>query len=375
MIITKKNDITNYYDLDKFIHDGDIEDIEYIYFDNNKKEKIDCYRLFSKICIIEKLCSIFLIHCNMNEIPMELYNLTNLKSLNLNNNNISKISPNIKNLTKLTEIYMSKNKISYLPEEICHLKNLSILCISHNNLKNIPKEIGSLKNLRYCYLNDNILTTLPSDIIECTKIRYILYLPQHESFYVSPHVRRFLNEYNSYNIKFKVYSDNENIHNTSIQDSLKKSLISISNDFIMENLNLLEFIEDYNKDDIIQYCKDKTTFLNTFMRYEDILKYVISRISRSQHKDELIKRLNQEIYDSKNLCFLGKITRLVNTLCGFFDDVIIGISENEQIQNIIMTCLNSENIYDNFTKKMKERNYSDTVIQFYLQHINEYVNQ
>lgn len=374
MIITKKDDITKYYDLDTFINENNIIDLEYIYFDNNRKEKVDYFRIISKISVIDRLCSIFLIRCDIFKIPEELFYLTNLKSLNLSNNNITEISKSIKNFKKLNELYISKNNISELPEEIGHLSNLNILCLSNNKLKNIPNSIGKLKNLRYLYINDNLLNSIPSEITECTKLRYILYLPQSDHFYVAPHVRRFLNEYNSSNVKFKVYSDNENIHTSSIQESLKKSIMSLSNDVITKYMDVMDFIIDQNKEDVIKNCQNKTTFLNTFLRYEDILNFVIHRIDNSDHKEELIKRLNQEIYDSKNLCFVGKITRLVNTLCGFFDDIIIGISENEQIQNIILTCLRSENIDENFTQKMKERNYSDDIIKFYLQHIHDFLD-
>lgn len=374
MIITKKDDITKYYDLDTFINDNNMIDLEYIYFDNNKKEKVDYFSIISKISFIDRLCSIFLIRCDIFKIPEELFYLTNLKSLNLSNNNITEISKNIKNFKKLNELYISKNNISELPDEIGHLSNLNILCLSNNKLKNIPNSIGKLKNLRYLYINDNLLDSIPSEITECTKLRYILYLPQSDHLYLAPHVRRFLNEYNSSNVKFKVYSDNENIHTSSIQESLKKSIMSLSNDVITKYIEVMDFIIDYNKEDVIKNCQNKTTFLNTFLRYEDILNFVIHRIDNSDHKEELIKRLNQEIYDSKNLCFVGKITRLVNTLCGFFDDIIIGISENEQIQNIILTCLRSENIDENFTQKMKERNYSDDVIKFYLHHIHDFLD-
>lgn len=374
MIITKKDDITKYYDLDTFINENNMIDLDYIYFDNNKKEKVDYFRIISKISVIDRLCSIFLIRCDIFKIPEELFYLTNLKSLNLSNNNITEISKSIKNFKNLNELYISKNNISELPDEIGHLSNLNILCLSNNKLKNIPNSIGKLKNLRYLYINDNLLDSMPSEITECTKLRYILYLPQSDHFYVATHVRRFFNEYNSSNVKFKVYSDNENIHTSSIQESLKKSIMSLSNDVITKYMDVMDFIIDQNKEDVIKNCQNKTTFLNTFLRYEDILNFVIHRIDNSDHKEELIKRLNQEIYDSKNLCFVGKITRLVNTLCGFFDDIIIGISENEQIQNIILTCLRSENIDENFTKKMKERNYTDDVIKFYLQHIHDFLD-
>ena len=56
------------------------------------------------------------------------------------------------------------------------------------------------------------------------------------------------------------------------------------------------------------------------------------------------------------MCFTGKITRLVNVLTGFIDNVQIGYSENEQINNSVIATIRrceKENIED-VAKEVKE---------------------
>ena len=52
------------------------------------------------------------------------------------------------------------------------------------------------------------------------------------------------------------------------------------------------------------------------------------------HKDKLdiMNRIMVEVTDSINMCFTGKINRIVNSLVGFLECVNIGISTAEQLQ-------------------------------------------
>ncbi len=56
------------------------------------------------------------------------------------------------------------------------------------------------------------------------------------------------------------------------------------------------------------------------------------------HKDseEIKKILNTEMSDSICKCFTGRLSRLINTLNGFDERVIIKISDNDSIGNIIV---------------------------------------
>ena len=108
-----------------------------------------------------------------------------------------------------------------------------------------------------------------------------------------------------------------------------------------------------------------------FVRFYDIFEKVYGRI---QYNDELINRLNEELIESDCKCFTGRITRLVNVLNGFFDDIQINISSSEQIGNIIKNIIrDKEEITDEMKNKIRqeliEREYNIEVIYEWINNI------
>lgn len=97
-------------------------------------------------------------------IPDSVFNITNLKILNLHGNDLNSISYRIGELTELEELYLGSNRISSLPEEMIRLQNLKILSLPFNDLDTLPSFIGSLVNLEILILNGNRLKKLPTTI-------------------------------------------------------------------------------------------------------------------------------------------------------------------------------------------------------------------
>ena len=76
-------------------------------------------------------------------------------------------------------------------------------------------------------------------------------------------------------------------------------------------------------------------------------------------------------------CFTGRISRLVNCLNGFYDDVKIKIGTNEQIGNIIIMVkerlgkdYNVDRHRELVRNELKEREYSDDVIDEWISFID-----
>ena len=60
---------------------------------------------------------------------------------------------------------------------------------------------------------------------------------------------------------------------------------------------------------------------------------MFSLILYNAHSDEIFDVMNIEMNDSLCKCFTGRISRLVNCLNGFDDNIKINISDNEQTYN------------------------------------------
>lgn len=80
-------------------------------------------------------------------------------------------------------------------------------------------------------------------------------------------------------------------------------------------------------------CKGEVSGFGT--NHQTVFDHVWSYIQRHKDKDELVKRLREEVIDSRGMCSNGKITRLVNSLQGFMDGLESPVSKMEMFQNKI----------------------------------------
>ncbi len=178
-----------------------------------------------------------------------------------------------------------------------------------------------------------------------------------------------------------VYNDKQNIHNHHIQNSFRNSLNNIFKDKQLLDLEIFkqqilanDVLTEQTKREIFNYCDDNTEHTSYLITYSDLLVYVWSRITFSANKDEILQVLNQEISDGLCMCFTGRLTRLLNTLVGFYDDIELQISDSEQITNIIMTLKNKfpsdqDQLRDAVRKELLDRQYSETIINEWLNYI------
>ena len=117
------------------------------------------------LSLMSYLVSLRFSNNKFNFIPRSLYQLSNLKLLDMSGNNISEIDGNLlKGLSSLVELDFSKNKIKYIPNSIQFLVFLEVLRFSNNQLLEIPEEFGFLTRLKKLFLNDNSLQFLPKNI-------------------------------------------------------------------------------------------------------------------------------------------------------------------------------------------------------------------
>ncbi|MFA7401189.1 MAG: leucine-rich repeat domain-containing protein [Bacteroidales bacterium] len=96
----------------------------------------------------------------LDEIPSEVFQLTNLVILDLSNNRLVSIPAEIGNLVNLTHLTLSQNYLIEIPPTFKHLKKLEYLDIWSNSIITFPYEMSELKetlrmvDMRVIYMND-----------------------------------------------------------------------------------------------------------------------------------------------------------------------------------------------------------------------------
>ncbi len=101
----------------------------------------------------------------LKKVPDYVFELENLKELDISNNQITGNLPaEIGNLKNLQILKANNNLMTGMPAEIGQLPNLQVCNISQNFLASVPKEIGRAQSLQTLDLSNNELIGLPYEI-------------------------------------------------------------------------------------------------------------------------------------------------------------------------------------------------------------------
>lgn len=246
----------------------------------------------------------------------------NLLSITGISNNIEDIS-SLCSMNTLRSLILDNNNLISI-EDVYRFKNLTLLSCEGNKLQQI-NAILKLKNLREIFCNNN---------------------PYKELHH--PIVLRMIYETSLNTIT--VYNDGQNTHNRAIENSvfasIEKLIIKYSDQTgINKSFNEIseELIDKINEKALMllrSYCDESIVHSRINLTFFQLFQIIYAEI---KHKNLtcLYNRLEQEIIDSENKCFTGRISRLINTLSGFSEEVNINISETDQICSIILSIKNN----------------------------------
>ena len=306
--------------------------------------------------ILELFPNVILLNCYFNKITSlePLSNLTSLVNLSFSGNKITSLEP-LCNLTSLTNLYFAENQVTSL-EPLSNLTSLVHLSFSGNKIISL-EPIIYLRNFQYLHYNNNPL--------EPPSVRVQRFLDRYEN--------RFNNNNNT-----MVYSDTQNVHNTTIQRSVMDSVNNLMKDdkpkFTLDDI-VNSPLKETTKTALIEYCQDKEYHCILLLTYQELLSYIWSRIIKSPHKTELFKILEEAISDTLCKCFTGRFNRTLSVLCGFYDDIKVEISDNDRISAIILITKNElvpytpEKHRELAILRLKEAGYDDKTISTWVEYI------
>jgi len=280
------------------------------------------------------------------EFPKHFFNyMPNLNIITLNYCPITQLYDDFYHLRQLKLLTINYTLINDI-HLIYNLTNLLYCDLSFNLLTNIPDNISTLQKLLYFNISSNNITNLPIDIILC-RFMYFIYNNNPINYNImSPIIINFLR-----NKLRGIYNDGENVHSSSIQQGLKNSIINIFKQTETlnptETLVNLEPLSNIAKTNIEKALNIDIIHSTLYCSFKDVFIRVWYLINKHQAKNDLLKILDNEMSEmDDSVCFVGKITRLVNILSGFYEYININISENEQISAIIL------NITSKFNKNL-----------------------
>ncbi|NEO79069.1 COR domain-containing protein [Moorena sp. SIO4G3] len=145
----------------KKIREARVKNLELLDLSNLLDNLSDNSSVLEEVFELKQLKQLNLSGNKIKSIPESLGNLSNLTELDLGNNQLTNLPESLGNLSNLTELYLGNNQLTNLPEFLGNLSNLTELDLSWNQLTNLPESLGNLSNLTRLYLWENQLTNLP----------------------------------------------------------------------------------------------------------------------------------------------------------------------------------------------------------------------
>jgi len=159
---------------------------------------------------------------------------------------------------------------------------------------------------------------------------------------------------------FSIFSNSQNVHNKSIE---KKALdiinilpskigpYTFSEELLTSKINLIKkyflSICGYSERDQQNFYEgldriviDKALYGNKSITIGELFCQLMTFIDDSEYKEELYRRMVEEVLESSNKCSSGFAERLVNVLSGFYDDMSLTISYEDEIISKIEKYLN-----------------------------------
>lgn len=221
---------------------------------------------------------------------------------------------------------------NYLRQVLEFPDSLCKIIVSHNHLLALP---DLPPQIAYLDFSRNPIKSMPSNILSCRRLKNLYFFNTEmelsilEMRYIGKIQERIFFDENT------AYSDDQNVHNTFIQRSFVRSCEALFSDpvdpliiydgslpkevdlILQENFGLYET-------HVIVQCTFKEVFDRVWQR--------IQSVKEPATRHELIQRLVDELIDGHQKCFTGKISRLLNCLVGYFDDINIQIGDADQVR-------------------------------------------
>ncbi len=140
---------------------------------------------------------------------------------------------------------------------------------------------------------------------------------------------------------FEIYENKENVHDTTINQQLSTVL-----KYLIETTDITS-----NSEDIYEILQYDNLLVKSFQRimfdtstYDgktllDVLLLIWERIKGSDYKEELVKRLKEELLEMDKTCSSGHLARLLNVLNGYIEIPIVKISFEQQLRSNVFASI------------------------------------
>jgi hypothetical protein len=152
--------------------------------------------------------------------------------------------------------------------------------------------------------------------------RYPLMLQRIEAILIAPPTPTPVERDPEGSINLQAFAtDPENVHRSSVQDMARNQIQHILQiPYPDDQDTMLETHRVYRNEPTLHEIRQNCLNVECFgVGYRELLNHVWAYIRSHEEKDELERRLEEEVLDGVGTCPNGKMCRLVNTLQGYYE--------------------------------------------------------
>ena len=190
-----------------------------------------------------------------------------------------------------------------------------------------------------------------------------------------------------YNNSQNAHDENKTLQSVKLAEKLYKKIkeFDLANNIECRDMcaYIFDFFNDnYNYTDICKTVLTRITIdtsvygFESFFNLLELTYSLIKFILMSEYKDELIKRLYEEMIEMKDLCATGYLNRYINVLQGFHPEYEVKMEFESQLNASINFYLSKkilEENNDDITLGSYDEKYKDLYISFVKKHVNMYI--
>ena len=280
-------------------------------------QRLDCWNnKLETLSGIESCTQLEVLECGDNHLVSlrEIENCSMLKRLSCHGNRLETLE-GIEGCPQLQDLICNRNRLRSL-EGIEGCLDLRQLSCKYN-------QIASLDPIVYLRRIKNLVTSGNPLAIQSVQVHRVLDMIN------GPHDH----------LSSSIYTDRQNVYNVHIQKSVCDSVRALLTDpkpvFSMRDV-IDSDLDAATIEILIEFCSDTAVHSVHLLTYIELLGYVWQRICRSEHTNELLKILAEQVADAECKCFTGRFNLTLSVLVGFYDDICITISDNSRIGAIIL---------------------------------------
>lgn len=304
------------------------------------------------------------IHIKMNRLAFVPIIPQNVISLDISNNSIKKLPITNCFPQNIHSINLSDNLLEDLPAWLLDLNiNTQIelygnrFWFNHYDSISLNKPITmTLLQISDRYFNRrltvNLLKIMKRSLPQEEYEQFLLDNPICETYLLQPNGGGRIITQPSIHVKKTTAEKEQNVHNSDIQDSFCDCVKIIMNCTEPYNPQYLDEVYQYYISDgddkyynikfinlVRQLCILDSIVSRIGVKYHEIFERIWAMTSVHPYKIEIRQILKEDIYAARDVCFTGKVTKLVNALSGFIEGIYVGYSENEQINNRVIMIM------------------------------------